>query len=109
VRFDRAGATLTFTDVVLSGEAHPARLSWPLGPQVEVDLVGAMATLSWPGGSAIFGLDPALTWRVHRGDTDPVDGWYSPGFGRKVPAPILVGDGHAGRSSTFVCTLRFAL
>ena len=109
VRFDRAASTLEVTDVVLSGEAHDARLSWPLGPQVEVDLVGPVAHLRWPGGAAHFVLEPALTWRLHRGDQDPVDGWYSPGFGRKVPAPILVGTGHAGRASTFVCTLRFAV
>ncbi len=107
VRFDRTARTIDVTDVVLSGEAHPARLSWPLGPQVEVELVGPAAHLWWPGGSAQLLLDPTLTWRAHRGEPDPVEGWYSPGFGRKVPASILIGTGHAGRGGSLRCTLRF--
>lgn len=107
VRFSRSARTLEVTDVVLSGEAHPARLSWPLGPQVEVSLSGSSARLSWPGGAATLSLDPALTWTVRRGDADPVEGWYSPGFGRKVPAPILIGTGHAGRGHALHCTLTF--
>jgi hypothetical protein len=95
------------SDVVVSAEAHAARLSWPLGPLVEVTLDGSTAQLAWPGGSATFALDPALAWSVRRADTDPVEGWYSAGFGRKAPASILIGTGHAGRGSTLRCTLRF--
>ena len=107
VRLDADAGTLDVTDIVIAAEAHPCRLTWPLGPSVEVDLGGTDARLSWPGGSARFALDPTLTWSVARGMTDPVDGWYSPGFGRKVPASTLVGTGHAGGSRPLRCTLSF--
>ena len=38
-------------------------------------------------------LPPALRWSLHRGETDPILGWYSPGLGRRVPAFTLLGRG----------------
>lgn len=108
VRFDRAARVLAVTDSVVSEAWHEGRLCWPLGPQVEVALSGSTATLTWNGGRATLALDPALTWTVHRGDSEPVDGWYSPGFGRKVPASIVVGTGRVGRGATLHTTLTFA-
>lgn len=108
VRFDRAARALAVTDSVVSEVWHEGRLCWPLGPQVEVALSGSTATLTWNGGRATLALDPALTWTVHRGDSEPVDGWYSPGFGRKVPASIVVGTGRVGRGATLRTTLTFA-
>lgn len=108
VRFDRAARVLAVTDTVVSEAWHEGRLCWPLGPQVEVALSGSTATLTWNGGRATLALDPALTWSVHRGDSEPVDGWYSPGFGRKVPASIVVGTGRVGRGATVRTTLTFA-
>ena len=32
-----------------------------------------------------------LSWSLHRGETDPVLGWYSPSFGVKQPAWALIG------------------
>ncbi len=107
IRFDRAARTLRVADTVTSNEQHDGRLCWPLGPQVEVVLRKATATLTWDGGRALLALEPSLSWSVHRGDNEPVDGWYSPGFGRKVPASILVGTGRVGRGTTLRTTLTF--
>jgi hypothetical protein len=64
---------------------------------VEVSLVGGVAQLSWVGasgpGSAVVALPEALDWSAHRGDVDPVLGWYSPRFGERVPSTTLVGAG----------------
>ena len=55
------------------------------------------AVLSWPGaatpGSGRLELPRGLAWSLHRGETDPILGWYSGSFGRRVPAITLLGRG----------------
>src|SRR6185437_3976662 len=80
------------------GRPPPAPAGLHLGPTVDVDLVGNGATLRWKRpdgteGTAVATLPEALAWRVVRGATDPIEGWYSPGFGHKLPATTLVGSG----------------
>ena len=53
-------------------------------------------------------LPPSLAWSVHRGETDPPLGWYSPAFGRKTPATTLIGEGLADPAAPLLTTLRFA-
>ena len=48
-----------------------------------------------------------LSWTAHRGEEDPILGWYSPGFGRRTPATSLIGHGHASASSSLVTRLTF--
>ncbi|MBV9748598.1 MAG: hypothetical protein JO157_07280, partial [Acetobacteraceae bacterium] len=68
-----------------------------LHPQVACQLVGRDAHLSWsaPWGpcKAVLALPPELAWATHRGETDPIRGWYSPGFGCKEPTILLLGTG----------------
>ena len=100
VTLDRGSARVEVLDRVECQGEHPARLFLHLGPLVEVRLEGAVAEMSWPGGSATAELDPSLSWSAHRGEEHPPLGWYSPGFGRKVPSTTLVGSGRAGRGRT---------
>ncbi len=48
-----------------------------------------------------------LSWRAHRGESDPPLGWYSAGFGRKEPTTTLVGTGFADGAEGFTTVLRF--
>jgi hypothetical protein len=81
-------------DVLTSvGERRAVSLAWHLGPDVDVSLDGAMAALRWSNGAATLRLPPELTWSATRGDPDAPLGWYSPGFGHRVPAWTLVGRG----------------
>jgi hypothetical protein len=65
-------------------------------------LDGDRAELAWSRGGttrhATLTLPADLAWSVHRGETDPPRGWYSPAFGERVPTTTLVGagdvDGH---------------
>ena len=86
---------LTVVDTVTSSSTHTARLAWHLGPEVAVELHEDRAELSWPspGGlqTARLLLPPELVWTVHRGEAQPVLGWYSPGFGERVPSTTLMG------------------
>lgn len=88
--------TLGIVDQVVGSGVHELRLTFHVGPQVKVRLDGCVAELSWPGervGAAELRLPSELAWTAHQGETDPPLGWYSPGFGEKVPSTTLVGVG----------------
>ncbi|GAA2404487.1 alginate lyase family protein [Streptomyces coeruleofuscus] len=93
------------------GPSRDVRLAFHLGPAIAADLVGNRAVLTWmrdgEGRSAVLDLPGQLSWRAHRGETDPPLGWYSAGFGRKEPTTTLVGTGFAGGAEGFTTVLRF--
>ena len=97
VTLDRAARSLAIVDEIDAG--HEIRLAFHLGPEVEAELDGDGAVLRWPGaatpGAARISLPGQLRWSLHRGETDPVLGWYSPGLGRRVPAWTLLGCGRS--------------
>ncbi|HEV8222395.1 MAG TPA: alginate lyase family protein [Streptosporangiaceae bacterium] len=108
VRLDRERQQLEITDEF--GGALPLRLAFHLGPEVAAELDGSAAILSWPGadapGTARIAL-PSLDWRLHRGETDPVLGWYSPGLGRRIPAFTLLGTGVTAPGTPLVTRMEF--
>nr|WP_303715452.1 alginate lyase family protein [Kutzneria buriramensis]WKX16035.1 alginate lyase family protein [Kutzneria buriramensis] len=87
------------------------RLAFHLGPAIAADLVGNRAVLTWirddEGRSAVLDLPGELSWRAHRGETEPPLGWYSAGFGRKEPTTTLVGTGFADGAQEFTTVLTF--
>ncbi|WP_055699071.1 heparinase II/III family protein [Streptomyces silaceus] len=93
------------------GPARDVRLAFHLGPEITAELEGNRAVLTWTRGgedrSAVLDLPEELSWRAHRGESDPPLGWYSAGFGRKEPATTLVGSGFAGGAGGFTTVLRF--
>jgi hypothetical protein len=96
VRLDRAKRCIEIEDEIRGGR-HDLRLAFHCGPEVEAELDEALAVLRWPRGPAAglgrLELPPQLRWSLHRGETDPILGWYAPGLGRRVPAFTLVGCG----------------
>jgi Heparinase II/III-like protein/Heparinase II/III N-terminus len=96
---DSAARRLTVVDTFETSDVVPMRLSWHLGPDITVDLDGARAALSWQVGShrrqGTMRLPDVMTWSTHRGDAAPIEGWYAPRFGVRVPATSLVGRGMA--------------
>lgn len=120
VRLDGELRELTVLDKVAGRERHPCRLAFHLGPEVTAELTGEVARLRWPGAgasahatngatehTATLHLPAELSWTARRGETTPVLGWYSPGFGRRVPATTLVGTGLTGGGDVLVTLLRF--
>ncbi len=85
-------SVVTVLDRVESGSgAAPVCATWPLAPDVGVDLdaASAHATLSLASGAHVrVSLPAALTWRVEQGP-------YYPEFGLEVMRPMLVGEGGA--------------
>jgi hypothetical protein len=97
VTLDRVRRCLEIADRLLAGGRFPVRLAFHLGPQVSALLDGSVATLAWSAGGRNWrgrlSLPVALAWRALRGSQDPLAGWYSPGFGARVPATCLLGEG----------------
>ncbi|MGD9483907.1 alginate lyase family protein [Streptomyces sp. TRM70308] len=93
------------------GPRRAVRLAFHLGPAITADLVGNRAVLAWSRDgadrSAALDLPGRLTWRAHRGESDPPLGWYSAGFGRREPATTLVGTGFADGAEAFTTVLGF--
>ncbi|MFF9809260.1 alginate lyase family protein [Streptomyces coeruleorubidus] len=110
VELTAASRELRVVDEV-RGPGRDVRLAFHLGPAIAADLVGNRAVLTWirdgEGRSAVLDLPGQLSWRAHRGDTDPPMGWYSAGFGRKEPTTTLVGTGSADGAEGFITVLRF--
>ena len=108
VTLDSPGRTLTVVDTFDTAAEIPLRLSWHLGPDVAVHQDETQASLSWQVGPsnrrATLVLPEVLGWTSHRAEVDPVEGWYSPRFGRRVAATSLLGRG-IGSSSTRLVTL----
>jgi hypothetical protein len=117
VRLDRAARVVEITDEI-SGGAHDVRVAFHLGPDVAASLTsagddaGAVASLAWPGavtpGSAELTLPAGLEWRLHRGETAPILGWYSAGLGHRVPAVTLLAQGRSQPGGRLVTRLKFA-
>jgi Heparinase II/III-like protein/Heparinase II/III N-terminus len=116
VELNRPERALEIEDQV-EGAGHQLRLAFHLGPQVEAELAQpepggpATATLRWPGatapGAARMDLPAGLAWSLHRGETDPILGWYADGLGRRRPSFTLLGAGTAPGQVTLVTRLAF--
>jgi hypothetical protein len=110
VRLDRSARTIDISDE-LDGGAHDVRLAYHLGPEVEAELDGCHALLRWPGastpGTARLELPSQLRWSLHRGESDPILGWYSPSLGQRLPAFTLIGEGHCGPGTPLTTRLDF--
>ena len=112
VMMDGSAGLVEVVDTVSGRPGAPLRMAFHLGPQVRARLDGDQAHLSWetPAGlqHAELALAARLEWRAHRGEEEPVLGWYSPSFGVKLPTTVLIGTGTARDSQEMTTTIRFA-
>ena len=110
VRLDRASRRVDIVDKVNGGD-HDLRLAFHLGTDVKAELTGSDAFLRWPGasapGTARLELPRQLQWSLHRGETDPILGWYSCSLGRLTPAVTLIGRGHSAPHAAFATRIHF--
>jgi hypothetical protein len=110
VELTAASQELRVVDEV-RGPRRAVHLAFHLGPAIAADLADNRAVLTWTRDgedrSAVLDLPGQLSWRAHRGESDPPLGWYSAGFGRKEPTTTLVGTGFADGAEGFTTVLRF--
>jgi hypothetical protein len=111
VLLDRASRIIDIVDVIYGGGGHDIRLAFHLGPDVHAELEESCAALNWPTaparGAARLELPPGLRWSLHRGETDPILGWYAPGLGRRVPPFTLLGRGRCLPGIPLITRLEF--
>jgi hypothetical protein len=109
VMLDSPSRCLTVVDTLDASVPVALSMTWQLGPDVQVDLNGAHAALSWRVGAerrhGLMILPKELAWTCHRGEIDPIAGWYSPRFGARVPATSLIGRGMASSSTRLFTAL----
>ncbi len=110
VRLERGAPALEIIDQVVGGD-HDIRLAFHLGPDVQAELSGERAALTWPAasgpGTATLELPGELRWTLHRGEVAPILGWYSAGLGHRVPAFTLLGHGRCASDMRLITLLRF--
>ena len=110
VLLDRASRSIDIVDQI-DGGSHDLRLAFHLGPDVRVELNGSCATLRWPAasapGAARLELPISLEWTLHRGETDPILGWYSGGLGQRMPVFTLIGCGRSAPGVPLITRLEF--
>jgi Heparinase II/III-like protein/Heparinase II/III N-terminus len=110
VLLDRASRSIDIIDEI-EGGSYDIRLAFHLGPEVEVEFNGTCAILGWPTaatpGTARLELPSGLRWTLHRGQSDPILGWYSPGLGSRVPVFSLLGSGRCVAGTPLATRLEF--
>jgi len=111
VLLDRASRSIDIVDEVEGGD-HDLRLAFHFGPEIQVELNGSCAALGWPTasvpGAARLELPPSLEWTLHRGETDPILGWYSCGLGQRIPAFALIGCARSAQGIPLITRLEFS-
>ena len=110
VRLDRGAREIEIRDQIAGG-GQDVRLAFHFGPEVTAELQGTAVTLDWTAspapGTAYLELPPELRWSLHRGETDPILGWYSPALGQRLPAFTLLGRGQCAANVTMTTRLKF--
>ena len=110
VGLDKDKCAIEITDVITGG-SQDVRLAFHLGPDVQAVLDGDGAILSWDSGPARararLTLPRELKWSLHRGETSPILGWYSPSLGERVPAYTLLGTGQLAHGVSLITRLMF--
>lgn len=102
VTLSQGGHVLEILDEIRTEGDHPYRLAFHMGPDVDTQVRDLVVELSWTTpregrpASARLLLPEGPHWRSVRGSADPVLGWYSPGFGEKVPSTTILGEGRCG-------------
>ncbi len=113
VRLWSAGRRVEIADTIETAGSVDIRIAFHLGPDVKAELHGTQLSLTWKDDAgelfqAAMSLPANLGWTLFHGSDYPVLGWYSPGFGRKVPATDIIGVGVLGGPTTLHTQLDFS-
>ena len=90
IAFDATARTLELRDDVDGGEL--LQWSFPLAPGARVEVDGTTATARWAGATLELEAPAGVEWTVE-------DGWVSPRYGVREPAPVLRARSGARRST----------
>jgi hypothetical protein len=95
LRYVPGGATIEVLDMLSGEQPQVAEIFMHLAPDIQVAQEAAdncwSATRSGSARRLLFYTDPSWDFRLVRGHTGPILGWYSPALDHKVPASVLWG------------------
>lgn len=107
VLLDRASRIIDIVDQI-EGGSHDICPVFHFGPEIQVELVGFCAFLSWPSsatpGTARLELPPGLSWSLRRSEIRAIPG----GPGRRVSAFKLLGRGRCVAGTPLATRLEFS-
>jgi hypothetical protein len=110
VTLDRAARRIDIADRIVGQGEFDLRLAYHLGPSVEAQPDGDGYVLAWDvNGRRYTGrltLPHGLVWQAHRGEAEPMLGWYSRAFHEKEPATSLIGGGRVAAGVVLAATLQ---
>lgn len=93
VRLDGDSGSLEIVDTIESRAEHKIELCFHFAEDCDVTQCGAhRVEARLPTGIVVFEFDAACTLRLARGEENPVGGWVSRGYHRKVPTWMVVAE-----------------
>jgi heparinase II/III-like protein len=98
---------LVVEDLFQAGESHEVEIVFTLHPSCEATMDGSRVHIRTATGMELVLLaDQACRVSLHRGEHDPLRGWYSPGFGRVEPCWQIVCSARIEGNSWFNTEIR---
>lgn len=96
IEYNPAGRTIEITDTIkrdASESSLQVTLYFHFSQEIGLEIWNSVCRATRPESenSLRFDLDESYTWKIVQGQDNPIQGWYSPSLGMKVPAPVLVG------------------
>jgi Heparinase II/III-like protein/Heparinase II/III N-terminus len=106
VTLDAGSGRIDVYDEITTAGPNRAKLVFHLGPTVSCILHANRAELTWEAGPedgvwfAVLDLPDRVAWSEHRGESEPLLGWYSSSFGSIEPTTVLMGELECGTGKT---------
>lgn len=101
---DGESGTLTVRDEIETRGQHTVALHFHLSEHCSVTAVHQnRCEIAVAGGRVVLELDPALAMELCMGSEQPIMGWVSRGYHRKVPATTVIGRATCQGSAAFTC------
>ncbi len=108
IEFLKAAYVFNITDEIICREKHRVEVFFHLHPECEIKAVGPGSVQVQRGDQQIVitGDHSAMTFDVFKGQEDPIAGWHSPAFHRKIPINTLVFSGSISAESAIHTTIK---
>lgn len=104
LEMDSRARTFTITDTLEMAGEHHVRLCFHVSEHAHVSRSGpSQFVVAVAGGTATLNLDSQLTAIMREGGDDPIGGWVSRGYHRKVPA-VTIEASLTGRGPLTLCS-----
>jgi hypothetical protein len=93
LEFFKVEEKIIITDYVTSKTAKNVCIEMPfhLHPDVEYYLDDNECVVTLANRKVVMTLDEQMKWQIVKGMSDPCLGWYSAGFYKKLPSPVILG------------------